>query len=417
MLSKKIFPRQNPNLDMGDFRAALQTIKSGEIFDGPLIKNFEAKIAEYVGVKYAILLNMGRAAEMLALKGLDFSPGDEIIMPSYNFPVVPIVVKMLGLKPVFIDIDPHTFNINPLLIEDKITKKTKAIFITHMCGCPCDMDKIMEIKNKYGFKLIEDAVHSFGSEYKDKKTGSFGDVSYFSFYVGKAITSFMGAVVCTNNPDIFLRMKTIVDSYRRLTFRQLAKAINYGILTYLLTKPFIFNLTVYPLLLVLNSFNSHLLDDKMSESVVIPKKLPHCYLTRFSNLQAAVGLHQLEKFEDTILRRIKNAELLSENINIHRLISLPLVPENVKHTFLYYFIQVKNREIFRKKLIFKGVDTKKDANQVCSHLDIFKDEYNYCSVSERISKENVLIPNYPCLEERDMLYLSQKINAVLKEMT
>ena len=340
-MCKKIFARQSPNIDLKDFKSAFRAIKSKEVVYGPLIEDFERRFSEYTEIKYVGMLNMGRTAEWVALKAMDFSEGDEIIMPSYNFPIVPILVKMSGLKPVFVDVEPDTFNIDPSLIEERVTSKTKAILITHMCGHPCEMDKIIDIKNKYGLRLIEDAVHSLGAEYKGKKVGTFGDVSYFSFYVGKTMTTFMGAAVGTNDGTIFNRIKDIVCDYKRLPLGELFKAGGYGALTYFLTKPTIFSLTVYPVLILLNAYNSHLLDARMEEPLLIPERLHPSYLTRFSNLQAAVGLSQLERLQEFIYKRIRNSRLLSQNIEPSPLISLPLKRAEVRHTFLYYFIREK----------------------------------------------------------------------------
>jgi perosamine synthetase len=414
---KKVFPRQNPNIDLEDLKCVYRVIRAGEVFSGPLIDDFERKLSDYTGIKHTIMLNMGRAAEFLALKGLGLSEGDEIIMPSYNFPIVPILVKMLGLKPVFVDVEPDTFNIDPSLIEKNITGKTKAIFVTHMCGHPCDMDKILEIKNKYGLRLVEDAVQSLGAEYKNKKVGTFGDVSYFSFYVGKNMTTFMGAAVCTNNRQLYLKMKEMADSYKKLSAAELARGVRYGLATYLLTKPWIFSFTVYPVLLALNLFNSELLDQKMSEPAGVPKELSFHYLTRFSNLQAAMGLSQLGKISNVIEKRIQNSLLLTQGIKSGGFLVTPTVRPQVKHSFLYYFVRAKNRKQFRKKLILKGVDTKRDTNLACSHLSVFKDEYKFCPVSESISRENTLIPNYPALSGKDIAYLASCINRVAEELS
>ena len=416
-MHKRVFPRQNPNIKFRDFKNIWQTVISNEVYCGPQIEKFESTLSEYIGTKYVTLVNMGRTAELVALEALEFSKGDEIIMPSYNYPIVPTVVKMLGLKPVFVDVDPDTFNIDTNLIEKAITSKTKAIFVTHMCGQPCQMEEIIRIKNKHGLKLIEDAVHALGAEYNNKKVGTFGDISYFSFYTGKTMTTFMGAAICTNNKSISEKVKRIVEGYKKLSFRRLQKAIDYGVVTYFLTKPFVFSFTVYPILLILNVFNSQLLDNKMSEPLLIPEQLPAYYLTQFTNIQAAMGLSQHKRLDSSIAKRIENSCILSKNIKPNPLISVPAVGGEAKHAFLYYFIGAKNRNQFRKKLIFKGVDTKRDANLACSHLDIFKDEYKYCPVSDKLSKQNILIPNYPSLSEKDILYIADAINQTVKEVS
>jgi len=222
----------------------------------------------------------------------------------------------------------------------------------------------------------------------------------------------MGAAVCTNDKEIFERMKNIVGGYARLSVSGLLDAFWYGVLTYFLTKPAIFSLTVYPVLLLLNSFNSQALDAKMEESLDIPEKLEPSYLTKFTNFQAAAGLSQVNNFENSISQRINNSLLLNDNIISGPMISTPIIRPGVKHSFLYYFLRAKDRKQFRKRLIFKGVDTKRDSNKACSHLDIFKEEHKYCPISESISEESILIPNYPLLSEKAILYIAKAVNQI-----
>lgn len=415
MIFKKAFSRQSPNLDLSDFKQVLSTVTSNTIYSGPKIEEFEKQLSDYLNQKYVILVNMGRTAELLALQSLDFSVDDQIIMPSYNFPIVPIIVKMLGLKPVFVDVEEDTFNIDPELIEKNINSKTRAIFITHMCGHPCKMDPILKIAKKYNLKLIEDGVHSLGAEYKSKKVGCFGDISYFSFYVGKSMTTFMGAVAATNDFSLYSKMKAIIQNYKKISLKSLTKEIGYGSLAYFLTKPSIFSFTVYPLFRFLNVFNPQFIDEKMEEPLDIPSWLPAPYLTKFTNLQAAVGLSQLNKFEDSLSQRIFNSMKLSQYIQNNKSIVAPVVKPDCKHAFLYYFLRAKNRQNFRKDLLINGVDTKRDSNRACSHLNIFKEEYKYCPISERISLENTLIPNYPNLSSNDIRDIAEAINSVISK--
>jgi len=405
----KVYPRQSPNTDRSDFTAVFNAIKRGKIFNGELIRDFEKNIKEYVGMKYIIMCNMGRGAEYFALKSLGLSPGDEIIIASYNFPIVPMVVKMLGFKPVFVDVDPETYMLDPKLVEKSITKKTKAILVTHLAGQSCEMDEILVIKEKYKLKLIEDAVQSLGAKYKERKVGTFGDVSYFSFHVGKGLTTFVGAAVLTNDEVIFERMKKTSNEYGNFNCFKLFGKVFYGAFVHFLSKPNYFKILVYPFVRILYFFNSEWLDDSMSEQAKTIKYLPRYCMQKFSNIQAALGCSQLEKFDDSIEKRVRNAKLLSSKINA-KYIGLPTIGNSRNHVFTYYFIRVKNRKEFRRNLLIRGVDTKRDSNLACSHLDIFKNEYVYCPESEKISKENLLIPNYPSLDEKEIEHIANMVN-------
>jgi len=411
----KTFSRQSPNTDISDLRVVCNSIKKGKIFNGKFTKNFEDQLKEYLGMKYIVMCNMGRGAELFVLKSLDLCPGDEIILASYNFPVVPMVIKMLGFKPVFVDVDPETCTIDPKLIEKSITKRTKAILITHLAGQSCAMEEILAIKEKYNLKLIEDAVQSFGAEYNARKVGTFGDVSFFSFHVGKGLTTFAGAAVLTNDEVIYEQIKKTANEYGSFNTVQLFGKVFYGTLVHYLSKPNIFKFSVYPFIRLSYLFNSEWLDDILSEKIKTIGSLPRFCMQKFSNIQAALGCSQLEKFDDSNKKRIKNAKILSDEIN-SEFIGLPVIKDSNKHVFTYYFIGVKNRKEFRKKLLKKGIDSKRDSNLACSHLDVFKSEYVNCPISERLSKENLLIPNYPSLDEKEVAHIAKMVNETMQEM-
>jgi len=277
------------------------------------------------------------------------------------------------------------------------------------------MEEILAIKEEYKLTLIEDAVQSLGAEYKGRKVGTFGDMSYFSFHVGKGITTFVGAAVLTNDEVIFEQMKKIANQYGNFNCLKLFGKVFYGILVHYLSKPNVFKYSVYPFIRFLYLFNSELLDDIMSEQIKTIEHLPRYCMQKFSNIQATLGCSQLERFDDSNKKRIRNAKVLSDRIN-SKFIGLPVIKDRNKHVFTYYFIRVKNRKEFRKKLLTKGIDSKRDSNLACSHLDIFKSEYVHCPVSERLSKENLLIPNYPSLDEKEVAHIAKMVNQTMQEM-
>ena len=166
-------------------------------------KTFEKVFAEYCGVKYCIGVGNGLDALMLALKALDIGEGDEVIVPANTYIATALAVTYVGAVPVLVEPDIETFNINPSLIEEKITGKTKAIMPVHLYGQACNMDSIMEIAKKYGLKVVEDCAQAHGAKYKGQKVGTFGDVAGFSFYPGKNLGALgdAGAVV-TNNKEL-----------------------------------------------------------------------------------------------------------------------------------------------------------------------------------------------------------------------
>lgn len=189
---------------------AIQRVVDSQYFIlGPDVIKLEEEIADYLQVKYALGVSSGTDALLLALMAINIQPEDEVIVPTYSFFATAGVVSRLNAKPVFVDIDPVTFNINPDLIEKKITKKTKAIIPVHLYGQSAEMDLIMSIAAKHNLIVIEDAAQAIGAQYKDGKyAGTIGDIGCFSFFPSKNLGGFGdGGIVTTNNEEFFHRMK------------------------------------------------------------------------------------------------------------------------------------------------------------------------------------------------------------------
>ena len=183
--------------------AVCEVLRSGSYILGPQNKEFEKNIAEYIGVKHAIGLNSGTDALHIALRALDIGAGDEVITTAFTFVATTESIGIVGATPVFADIDPDTFNIDPKKIENAITPRTKAIIPVHLYGQPCDMDAIMDIAKRYDLYVIEDCCQAIGAEYKGKKVGTFGDFGCFSFYPTKNLgTMGDGGLLVTNSDNL-----------------------------------------------------------------------------------------------------------------------------------------------------------------------------------------------------------------------
>lgn len=201
-----------PIYDESDINAVAEVVRSGK-WGNPdcadLVKNFEDEFASFCGSKYALSCVNGSVALRLALIACNVRPGDEVIIPPYTFIATSTIVLEANCVPVFVDIDPDTYNLDPSKIEAAITNRTKAIIPVHFAGQACDMDGIMAIAEKYNLKVIEDACHGHGAEYKGKKLGSIGDAGCFSFQSSKNLTCGEGGMVITNDEDLFDMMNSL----------------------------------------------------------------------------------------------------------------------------------------------------------------------------------------------------------------
>ena len=206
----KIFPW--PIFEEGEVTAVSKVIASGKWGNpdcGDLVGKFEKEFAAFCGSKYAISCVNGSISLRLALIACGVKPGDEVIVPPYTFIATASTVIECNCVPVFVDIHPHTYNLNPSKIEAAITPRTKAIIPVHFGGMACNMDAIMDIAKRHNLRVIEDAAHAHGAEYKGQKLGSIGDVGSFSFQSSKNLTAGEGGIVVTNDDDLFAMMNSL----------------------------------------------------------------------------------------------------------------------------------------------------------------------------------------------------------------
>ena len=312
---KKIIPVNRPLFSKLEKKYLNQCIDSGWISSGgPFILKFEDSFKKIVSRRYSATVSNGTAALDIAIKTLNLKKGDEIIVP--NFTIISCLNEIIreGIKPIFIDADPNTFNIDSDQIENKITKKTKAILIVHIYGLPVNLDKIIKLKNKYKLKLIEDCAEQLGQTYKKKPIGSFGDISTFSFYANKHITTGEGGMIVTNNKSYykkFLELRNICFSLKKPRFVHDDLGWNY----------------------------------------------------RMTNMQAAIGYAQLKKLRYFIKKKRKIGNYYSKELQKISDLQLPVLSnEFSKNIFWVYSIIIKNKNFnaiqLSKIMKKKGIETR-----------------------------------------------------------
>jgi perosamine synthetase len=202
-------PLSAPEIEQAEIDAVVEVLRSGRLSLGRRMEEFEAGMAACTGTAHAVAVSSGTAGLHLAIRALGIGEGDEVILPSFTFIAAANALRYERAKPVFIDIDPHSLNLDPKRIEEAITPRTRAILAVHTFGVPAAMDEILEIAARRGLFVIEDACEALGAELGGKKVGTFGDVGIFGFYPNKQITTGEGGVIVTSKPEIAARVRSL----------------------------------------------------------------------------------------------------------------------------------------------------------------------------------------------------------------
>lgn len=369
MAKTPIIPYGHQWIDNEDIKEVVKVLKSDWLTQGPKIEEFEKAVAKYCGAKYGVAFSSGTAALHCAYNAVGIKNGDEIITTPLTFMATSNTLVFCGAKPVFVDIDKETLNIDPEKIEKKITNKTKAIATVDFAGLPCDYNKIFKIAKENNLLVIEDACHALGAEYKGKKVGSFSDITVLSFHPVKHITTCEGGMALTNNKNFYENLKL---------FR------NHGIVK----KP------------------------KKGKWYYEMKNPGLNY--RITDVQCALGLSQLKKLNRFLKKRREIAEIYDKAFKGMAKIILPKGSGFSKSAWHLYPIQVKNRKKVFDKLQKKGIGVQ--VHYMPLHLHPFyRDKFGYKKkdfpVAEEYYEKAISLPIFPKMTNKEIQYI---INSVKK---
>jgi dTDP-4-amino-4,6-dideoxygalactose transaminase len=368
----------SPLIEDAEIEEVVQSLKSGWPGTGPKVKKFEEMFREFKSVKYAMALNSCTAALHLSLQVIGIQPGDEVIVPTMTFAATANAVIHSGGKPVLVDCQKDTMNIDPKQIEDKITPKTRAIIVVHFAGRPCEMDEILEVAREYQLKVIEDCAHTIEARYKNKNTGLFGDIGCFSFYVTKNIITGEGGMAITNNEEYADKIKIMAlhgmskDAWRRFS--------DEGYKHYQVVHP---------------GFKYNMMD-----------------------LQAAMGIHQLPRIDSYWKRRKEIWNIYNQAFKNLPVFLPAAVPQTLKHSYHLYtlLLDIDRLDIGRDR--FLDEMTKRNigvgVHYIALHLHpYYQHAYDYkvgeFPNAEWISQRTVSVPLSPKLTDTDV---QDVINAV-----
>ncbi len=359
-----MIPMAKPILDNSEVQAVIDVLRSGIIAQSLRVQGLEKGFAEYTGVKYAAATSSGTTALHTALLAHGIKRGDEVITTPFTFIATSNSILFCDAKPVFVDVEEKTFNINPDLISEKITNKTKAIIIVHLYGQPCDMKPITEICSDHNLILIEDACQAHGAEYEGKKVGNFG-TGCFSFYPTKNIIAGEGGIITTDDERIADKSKMIRDHGSSKRYRHDFLGYNY----------------------------------------------------RMTDMSAAIGIEQLKKLDQFNYKRIKNAEFLTSIINKIKGLIPPYIMPNVRHVFNQYTIRVTEEFGISRDELIQRLDKRGIETRVYYPIPIYKQSFyrklgynDNLIVSEMLAGEVLSLPVHPMLTNKDLETIAEALN-------
>lgn len=374
-------PYGQQQIDEYDIQAVVDVLKGDFLTTGPMVQQFEEAIAKYVGAKYAVSFSNGTAALHAACYAAGITEGDEVITTPMTFVASANCILYQGGQPVFADIDNETYNISPKSIEEMITNKTKAIIPVHFTGQPVELEAIQKIAKENNLIIIEDAAHALGATYKNKKIGSIGDMTMFSFHPVKHITTGEGGVITTNNP---------------LFYEKLVQFRTHGI-----------------------ERNPHKLLENHGPWYYEMQFLGYNY--RITDIQAALGISQLSKLDSFIKIRKKYVDIYNKEFSSLSEIIIPKQLPQTSSSWHLYIIRLNtkllkcNRKEFYEALQRENIGV--NVHYIPVHLQPFYQKLGFekgvCPQAENVYEEIITLPLFPKMTEADVWDVIQAVRKVL----
>ena len=383
----KFLPYSHQSITAADILRVVKVLSSDWITQGPAIKVFEQDLCSYSGAKYAVAVANGTAALHLACLAAGIGPGDEVIVPPISFLATANCALYCGARPVFCDIEPETININPALIKEKISSRTRAIIPVHFAGHPCVMDKIRALAAEHGLTVIEDAAHALGAEYKGKKTGScaYSDMTILSFHPVKSITTGEGGALLTNSRDLYEKL---------LCLR------THG---------------------VIKNRDNFVFPDSEFQGPWYYEMQDLGFNFRITDFQAALGSGQIKKLDRFIEKRRVLVRYYNKAFSSFPGLTLPEEKAGIKSAWHLYYLRVENPQI-RKKLFLKLREEKIGAqvHYIPIHLQpYYREKLEYqpgdFPVAEDYAGRTISLPLFPQMKIKDAARVVRSVKKILSE--
>jgi perosamine synthetase len=357
-------PIAKPVIGEEEMKAVEEVLYSGMLTQGEAVKRFEDAFSDYLGIKNSIACSNGTVALDLVLKALDLGQGDEVISPAFTFIATANAILYQGSRPVFVDVDPRTFNIDPQDLSEKITAKTKAIIGVHLYGQPFDLKGVQQICEDHHLALIEDCAQAHGAEYNGRKVGGFGN-GCFSFYPTKNMTTAEGGMITTNDDPLAAKLRLMR---------------NHG-------------------------------DTGKYNHVMLG------YNFRMTNIQGAIGLVQLKKLDQFNQKRIENAEFFNKNMKKDG-INTPFKDSRVRHVYNQYVVRVEDGFCSSREMLMDYLGSEGIGCAVHYPMPVYRQPFyqrlgldqTVCPVAEDVSRRVMSLPVHPSLSRENLEYIVETVN-------
>jgi len=366
-----MIPVNMPLMGKEEINAVTKVLKTGiltgRLGSGPMAKQFEDNFAKFAGAKHAIAVNSGTAALHMSLWAKNIKAGDEVILPSFTFIATAEAVALVGAKPVFIDIKPNTYNIDPEEIEQAITNKTRAIMPVDLYGLPAEMDKIREIADKRNLLVVEDAAQAHGASYRGKPPGHFADVACWSLYASKNMTTGEGGMITIDDDEYAEKLRLLRSHGEKEEYKAALLGHNY----------------------------------------------------RMPEIEAAIGIEQLKKLSAFVEKRRRNAEVLTEKLSDVKQLVLPIEPRGCKSSWYLYTVRIRRGAVKDRDTIIHDLRKRGVGAAVYYHTPIHlmpyyrQHESFVLPETEKAAEQVFSLPVHPGLKAAEVNYVAKAVRLTM----
>lgn len=353
--SRRLIPIAQPLISDEDKRQVLEVLDSGHFVAGPRVADFEQAFAAYVGASHAVAASSGTTALMAALRAAGIGPGDRVITTAFSYGATAATILSCGAEPVFADIDPRTFNLDPESTADALgrTPGARAVLLVHLYGLPCAIDRFEALAASHGLMLIEDAAQAHGAAFRGRRAGAFGRAAAFSFYPSKNMTTGEGGMATTSDPDVADRARLFVRGGERQQYLYEAEGYNY----------------------------------------------------RMTEMAAAIGIGQLSRLDGWNDRRRRNAARLSDGLAGLDWLRCPVTPDGYTHVFHQYTVRVaRGRDRLRRHLEEEGIGSRVYYPTPIHLTPFYRARFgeSRCPEAVRAAEQALSVPVHPAVTDTDL---------------